>query len=115
MKMNGSKSSKLIRISDKAFEGLCALAGKLQARERRRVSLDGAVLFLLSSQGRAASVWSEEKTLEKQGLVHTRLKFKKSVFTSKKRGKTIKKSEQSSVVREPLKRFSLRHKKFVVE
>jgi hypothetical protein len=92
--------TKLVRVDEKVFEELHAVAGKLQIREGRRVSINGALRALLFTKNERSA---EEKTFE----FHpgTNLKHEKKTL------RTLKNASQH----EPLKRFSLRHKKFVPE
>ncbi len=132
--------SRLIRVDQPVFEELHALAGKLQMREGRRVSVNGALRSLLFSKNErpflekaiAQDAKMQEKTSEKTGgkwtEFHSGTNLKKGVFTSKKSGKTTGKrvagggrnargvvdaADLDVVELEPMRRFSLKHRKFV--
>jgi hypothetical protein len=138
--------SKLVRVDEQVFEELHALAGKLQMREGRRVSVNGALHSLLFSknersflekaieQDAKTAEKTSEKASEKTGGTltefHSGTNLKKGVFASKKGVKNARSSRKNEVrvargavdaadfeVVElaPMKRFSLKNKKFVAE
>ncbi len=106
-------NTKLIRVDEEVFEELHTLAGKLQMREGRRISVNAALRSLLFTK-------SERKFEEKTPEIHSDMNLKKSVSASKT-SKKIKKSGKKLVAGEanvsldPMRRFSLKHKKFVAE
>ena len=131
-----SSQSKLVRVDQQVYEELHALAGKLQMREGRRVSVNAALHSLLFSKNErpflekaiAQDAKTAEKTAEKAGEKPTQLRsgmnLKKGGFTSKKGGKALKKigafgavdaADLEVVELEPMRRFSLKRRKFIAE
>ncbi len=108
--------TKLVRVDEKVFEELHALAGKLQMREGRRVSINAALRALLLPKNLKSELKIEEKPLE----IHSGMNLKKGFFASEKTKKVRKAVKKGGVAVEappfePMKRFSLHHKKFVAE
>jgi hypothetical protein len=111
----------LVRFGERAFKELNAVAGKLQARRKRPVSLDEALGFLLSKhEARGIEIDSGLRQITLDSAVETE---KTAVRGGKKERKPLRrtspKSESARVKEaprhEPLKRFSLKHKKFIAE
>ncbi|MFH0973747.1 MAG: hypothetical protein V1817_03105 [Candidatus Micrarchaeota archaeon] len=105
--------TKLIRVDEEVFEELHSLAGKLQMRERRRVSVNAALRVLLFPK-------NEHKTNENAEEIHSQMNLNKGVSASKASKKTKKSGKklaanEANVALYPMRRFSLKHKKFVSE
>ena len=106
-------NTKLIRVDEEVFEELHTLAGKLQMREGRRISVNAALRALLFPK-------NEHKFEEKTPEIHAGTNLKKGVSASNASQKTKKPGKKSvageaNISLDPMRRFSLKHKKFVAE
>jgi len=84
---NRGLMTKVVRVTDKTYEALSVLAGELQVRAKKIVSLDDAVAFLLAKNSRNSAEFF--KNLKKQ---HSR---------GRKRRFNSKQSRQDAIKRHP--------------
>ena len=97
-----ASQSKLVRVDQQVYEELHVIAGKIQVREGRRVSVNDALRALLFPKNARASTLEQASVFKSQAVAsHPRNSREGGVF--------------GLAESEPLKLFSLKHRKFVAD